>query len=828
MTNLRIVLRSLARTPVFATVAIVSLALGIGVNTAVFSLLDQLLLRTLPVERPEEIVYLYSDGPWQGSYSADERGGPSFSYPLFRELQREQRPFVGIGGARNDLVSLAFNNQASHGTARLVSGNYFNLLGVRPAIGRLFTEDDDRTPGAHPVVVLSHAYWSSRFGAEPATLNQTLLVNNFPMTVVGIAQRGFLSERMGSPPDIYVPISMKEDVTPDWEGRLNDRQNAWVTMFGRLKPGVTRERAEVEINIPYRAQVEQDIQLLNQPNSDFVERFRARAITLQAGGHGRGGLRDQSRQPLLLLLAMTALVLLIACANVANLQLARGAARTREVAVRLAMGASRGQLIRQFLTESWILALAGGALGVISAPWDLRALLAAIPPGRGLDGFVSTGLDGRVLLFCAGLSMATGVLFGLVPALQASKADLSTGLKDQAGQVSPSGSANAFRKGLVTGQVAISLLLLITAGLFLKTLVNLTRIDLGIRVDHLVTFSLLPKFSGYTDERTSQLHSQLTERLAAIPGVNLVSGSRVPAIAGSTSRSSITIEGYTPSGDERPAANVNEVGPRYFQTMGMPLIAGREFEIRDNAAAPPVVIVNETFVRQYLPNQNPLGRHITRGSRQMEIVGVVADANYASMREGPPATFYAPLSQTGQWYSFRFYLRTSVRPESAIPLIHREVAALDPNLPVNDMKTMEMQLEENMFFERILSFLAAAFAGLATLLAAVGLYGILAYNIERRTREIGIRMALGANAQHVRRLVIGEVAMMLLLGTAAGLTVAAAASQYLQSVLYGLDPTDTMTYATAAAVVWLVALASAYAPARRATSVHPMVALRHE
>jgi predicted permease len=828
MANLRIVLRSLARTPVFATVAILSLALGIGVNTAIFSLLDQLLLRTLPVERPEELVFLYSEGPWQGSYSADEGGGPSFSYPLFRELQAAQTPFVGLVGARNDFVSLAVNNQASHGSARMVSGNYFNLLGVRPAIGRLFTEDDDRTPGAHPLAVLSHAYWSSRFGAELTALNQTILVNNFPMTIVGVTQEGFLSERVGSPPDIYMPISMKEQITPGWEGRLSDRRNAWVTMFGRLKAGVTLERAELEINVAYRAQLEQDIQLLRQPKPDFVERFRAREITLQAGEHGRGGLRDLSRQPLLLLFAMTALVLLIACANVANLQLARGAARAREVAIRLAMGASRGQLIRQFLVESWILALAGGVLGIFAALWTLRAILANIPAGRGLEGFVSTNLDARVLLFCLGLSFVSGLLFGLVPALQASKADLATTLKDQAGQVSCSGSANAFRKTLVSGQVAISLLLLITAGLFLKTLLNLTHIDLGIRVDHLISFSLLPKLSAYTDERVSQLHDQLNARLSAIPGVSLVSTAAVAAVAHSTSRTTITIEGYEQTGEDQPAVNINEVGAGYFQTMGIPLITGREFNASDTAGSPPVAIVNEAFVRQYLPNQNPLGRHIDRSKRQMEIVGVVADANYATMRETPPATFYTPLPQTRFWYVVHFYLRTAVPPENTIPLIHREVAALDPNLPIGQMKTMEMQLEENMFAERILSYLAATFAGLATLLAAVGLYGVLAYNVERRTREIGIRMALGANAHHVRGLVVREVAMMLLLGTTAGLAAAAAASQYIQSILYGLEPTDTLTYGTAALAVWLVALGSAYVPARRATSVDPMEALRHE
>jgi predicted permease len=829
MASLRIVLRGLLRTPLFTAIAIVSLALGIGANTAIFSLLDQVMLRTLPVKNPQELVYLYNPGPTQGSNSSDESGGPSFSYPAFRQMQKQQTPFVGLGAARGQQVSLAYKNGSSHGSARLVSGNYFGLLGVRPAIGRLFTEDDDRTPGGHPLAILGYSYWVSSFGGDVGVLNQSINVNGYPMTIVGVAQKGFASEKLGEPPEIYVPVCMKKEVTPDWNG-LSDRKNYWISLFGRLKPGMTLKRAEVAINVAYRGQLLQDIELLRHPRPDMLAKFKAKKVILKEGQYGRGGLRDQGKQPLLLLIGITALVLLIACANVANLQLARGAARTREVAVRLAMGASRMQLVRQLLTESCLLAIAGGALGLVGAHWTLRGILASLPPSRGLQGFLSDTLDGRVLLFSFALSVATGVVFGLYPALQSSKADLVSSLKSQAGQASPTASANVFRKTLVTAQMAISLLLLISAGLFGKTLVNLSSVDLGIRADHLVTFSLMPRLNKYTDQATASFHEQLTDRLAAIPGVTLVSSAMVPAIAGSSWSSNITVEGYTPTSDAGADSDLNHIGAGYFRTMGMPLIGGREFTRADNLAAPKVAIVNQAFVRQFLPNQNPIGRHMAQGDGKpnMEIVGVVKNAKYADLKEPPPAVYFTPLQQNARWDLVNFYVRTALDPDHTAPEVRRAVASLDPNLPIRELKTMEAQIEENLFVERILSTLTSAFAGLATLLAAIGLYGVLAYNVARRTREIGIRMALGAEPAHVRGLVVREVALMLLAGTVAGVGAAAATGKFVQSYLFSMKPLDAVVYAGAAGLLWVIALAAAYVPVRRATSVDPMVALRYE
>ncbi len=830
MPSLLVILRGLLRTPLFSAVAVLSLALGIGANTAMFSFIDQLLLRSLPVKNPAELVYLYHPGQVQGSSSSDEGGGSPFSYPMFRNLQKLQTPFVGLAGARNSLVSLAYRNSASHGVARLVSGNYFELLGVRPAIGRLLTPDDDRTPGGHPLAVLSYGYWTTRFGNSPEVLNQTILVNEYPLTIVGVAQRGFFSERLGSAPELYAPICMKKQLTPDWNG-LDDRRNYWVTLFARLKPGVSMEQAQTAINVSYRSELEQDIQLLRQPKPDFLQRFRSKKVILKPGEHGRGGLDARARQPALLLMGITVLVLLIACANVANLQLARGAARTREVAVRLAMGASRMQLVRQLLTESCLVALCGGLLGLVAARFTVRAILAGIPPSMGFNGYFSGNLDSRILLYSLMISLGTGILFGLFPALQSSKADVVTRLKDQAGQVSSGGSANSFRKTLVTTQIAVSLLLLISAGLFGKSLVNLANVDLGVRVDHLMTFSVMPKLNQYTDQRIASFHDQLLQKLSGIPGVQTVSAAQVPAIADNWWSTSIRVEGYNAPPDNGPESNYSAVSPGYFRTMGVPLITGREFRNQDTATAPKVALVNEAFVRKFWPNQSPLGRHLGRGSGNdlnIEVVGVVKDSKYASMKEPPPPVFYTPLEQNTRWNEVYYYLRTAVPPDRVGSLIRREVATLDPNLPIREMKTMEGQIEENMFSERLLSTLTATFAGLATLLAAVGLYGVLAFNVARRTREIGIRMALGANAGRVRRMVLREVALLLAIGSLAGVGGAAAAAKLVGSFLFGMKPWDPAISAGAAAGLWAIALGAAYLPMRRAVRVDPMVALRYE
>ncbi|MBS1855618.1 MAG: ABC transporter permease [Acidobacteria bacterium] len=829
MPSLRIVLRGLARSPLFAAVAILSLALGIGANTAMFSLLDQILLRTLPVRNPEELVCLYHPGPLQGNISTDESGGAAFSYPMFRNLQKRQTPFTGIAGARSRSVSVAYRNSASHGTARLVSGNYFRVLGVSPALGRLLTEDDDRTAGGSPVAAVSYYYWESRFGRDPSVLNQPIIVNGYPITIVGVAQKGFGSEKAADVPDLYLPISMRKEIEPEFDG-FSDRRNYWISLIARLKPGVSPERAAAEINVAYRGELEQDIPLLRQPRVDFLAQFRAKKIVLIPGEHGRGWIRDEARDPLTVLMGMAVLVLAIACANVANLQLARSVARTREMAIRLSMGASRAQLVRQLLTESFVLAIAGGLFGLLAARWTLHVTIAMMPAMTGMEKFLTENIDARMLLFSLTVSVLTGILFGLFPALQASKADVASTIKDQAGQISGSTASPWLRKALVTLQMALSLMLLIAAGLFGRTLVNLSRLQVGIRTDHLMTFSLLPRLNRYSDERARQFHEQLSDRMSAIPGATMVTAALVPAIAGYNESTSVAVEGYVPPGDQGASSSLSVVGAGYFRTMELPLIAGREFTGADNAAAPRVALVNQAFVRRFFEGRNPLGRHIGRGidKPDMEIVGVVKDAPYSDTRQPVPPVFYSPLAQSKRWGTLFYYVRTAVEPLSVAAQIRRAVAALDPNLPVRELKTMQAQIEENDFEERILMRLTAAMAGLATILAAVGLYGVLAFNVARRTREIGIRMALGAGAGDVRGLVMREMLLILAAGTVAGLGAAAASLKVTQSLLFGLKPWDAAVYAAAAAVLWAVALGAAYLPARRATAVDPVVALRYE
>jgi putative ABC transport system permease protein len=828
--DLRLTLRALSRQPTYTLSAVLSLALGIGANAAIFSLLDQALLRSLPVRNPRDLVLLYQPGPLDGASSTDEAGGPSFSYPLFRGLQEQQTPFTGLAGARVTTASLSYEGVALPGSAHRVSGNYFAVLGVRAAIGRVLDETDDRTPGASPVAVLSYRYWTSRWGAHPSVLNRKINVNGYPMTIVGVAEKGFDGERRGASVDVFVPISMNREITPDWNG-FEDRRDHWVTLFARLKPDQTPEAAAAAINLAYRAQLEEDIARLGSRSEEFLQRYRAKRIVLTPGGWGRGGMREQARTPLLVLMGMTLLVLLMACANVTSLQLARGAARAHEIAVRLAIGASRLRLMRQLLTESFVLAGAAAVLGLLAAQWILRFLLPAIPVGD--PELLSAALDARVLCFCLILSAATTVLFGMFPALQASRPDLVASLKAQSGG-SHSGPQRAlFRRSLVTAQVAVSLLLLVCAGLFTRTFVALTHIDLGMQTEHLMTFSIDPKLDRYSDPQARALYDELSDRLAALPGVVLTSAAQVPAVGGSASGGSVTVEGFTPPDSDASESSLNVVGPDYFRTMGIPLVVGRELTRDDEMGAPKVAVVNEAFVRHFLPGQSPLGRRFGWGvgrrvQLDIEIVGVVRDAKYRSLRESPSPVYYVPYRQARQQRALHFYVRTSADPDAVEPLVRRAVSTLAPNVPVRDLKTMRQQIDENVGAERLLAALTVSFGGLATILAAIGLYGVLAYDVARRTREIGIRMALGARLAQVRGLVIRQVGLTLAIGTAIGLAAAVAAGRLIQATLFGTAPWDPVVYASALSVIVLMAFAAAHVPARRASRVDPMVALRDE
>lgn len=829
MRDLRYAFRTLLKTPVTTAILVLSLALGIGANTAMFSLVHQLLIRSLPVPNPEELVKFSHPGPAQGNYSSDADGGVSFSYYMLRELQKKQTVFTGIAGMRMFGGSITYQNSALPATVHLVTGNYFEVLGVKPAIGRVFSADDDKTKGAHFVVVLSHQYWTTRFGANPAVLNQTVNVNGYPMTIVGVSAAGFVGEVVANPPDIFVPITMRTQITPGFKD-FENRKTYWVTMMARLKPGVSLKQAAEAINAPYREMLEEDASLLTQPSQDFLKRFRSKKIVLEKGDQGRNHLSKQAEVPLFLLMGITGFVLLIACANAANLLLVRATGRRKEIAIRLSIGASRSQLIRQLLIESWTLSIAGGVLGLAVAQWTLYGLRRLLPAD---DQVVQPALNGIMLLYSMAASVLTGLASGLFPALQSTNAQVAPTLKDQGGQTTATGRTKFFQNSLVSGQVALSLMLLITAGLFALSLVQLTRVKLGINAENLIVFGVSPELARYGTPQSASFLEQLEDRIGALPGVKQVSGSVVPFLSGDNWNSSLRIEGFANPDRRDLTASYAEIAPGFFSTMGASLLNGREFRRSDNATAPKVAIVNETFAKKYFPSQNPIGMHFGQGSSfdtkmDTEIVGVVKDFKYSEVRNEARAVFYLPYRQSRTIGPLYYYVRTSIGPNQFFDLIRGEVRNLDPNVPISSMKTMQAQINENLFLDRMMSTFASIFALLATILAAIGLYGVLAYTVERRTREIGIRMALGADPLRVRGLILGQVALLVGIGVAIGVAGALGAGKLFESILFGVQSANPVVLVLAPACLIAVSLLAASVPARRATKIDPMRALRYE
>ena len=826
--DFRLALRSLRRAPAFSVLIILTLGLGIGANTAIFSLMDQVLLRMLPVRAPDELVLL--DGP--GPYMGRTNNNMTFSVPMFRGLEQGSRDVMAGMFARYDTsATLTTGTRSERVYAELVTGNYFNVLGVGSVLGRTLGTDDDRVPSGHPVVVLSYGYWQRRFGGQTNILNQEIRINNHPMTVVGVASRGFSGVDTGSPVDLFVPIMMKAELTPTWND-LDSWRSRWVTIMGRRKPGVTTEQAAASMNVVYRQQLHEDAKTLRASAPENVrKRFLAKTLLLHPGHKGRSDLRTQFSTPLVVLMAMVGLVLLIACANVANLLLARAAGQQKEVAIRLALGAGRWRVVRTRLTETFVLALGGAIVGVLFAWWTTSVLIDTLPFDRAVQN-LSADPDARVVLFAIAISTITATLFGLAPAFQATKPALTSALKEGAGAVAGGGRQARFRKGLVVAQVALSVLLLAGAGLFTRSLYNLRSLNPGFVAENLLQFSVDPALSGYPRERSATLFRQVHEQLASLPGVTSASAATVPAMEDSEWRSTVQVQGYTRKEGEDMNPTFNSVGPRYFSTMGMPLVIGREFRETDVLGAARVAIINETMARYFWGTQNPIGRRFGFGrddnDNAIEVVGVVRDAKFTTLRDEIPRFVYVPYMQEEALDHMTFYARS--HPEATgVPGAARQlVQRLDPNLPIFNMKTMEAQVDESLFLERLVAALSMLFGGLATVLAAVGLYGVMSYTVSRRTREIGIRMALGAARGSVLWMVLREVAVMLVAGIVIGLPVAIGLSRFVESQLYGLSPTDPTTLAVAAILLSGVAMLAGYLPARRATRVDPMLALRYE
>ncbi|HTU32871.1 MAG TPA: ABC transporter permease [Candidatus Acidoferrum sp.] len=831
--DIRYGLRMLRKSPGFTAIAILTLALGIGANTAIFSFTDQVLLSTLPVPNPQQLVVLRSPGRHNGSTWSDiDDGAQSFSYPVYKEL-RDRAPARSEVLAYRDLdVNVAGHGitQSAHGV--LVSGNYFQTLEVPPALGRVFSASDETASGANPVAVLSYAYWMRHFGGDPSILNKPLTVNGTALTVVGIARKGFSGVQIGDMPDIFIPVTMKVQMMPEEGHALEDRGDFWIPLMARLKPGITRAQAQAELQPIYASLLEEDVKIRGGFGKNDRERYISKPLLLVSGSHGRAVLQSNAEEPLLVLMGMVGLVLLIACANLASLLVARGEARQRDIALRLALGASRGRLIRQLLTESLLIAVAGGAAGVALASWCLRAMVGAIPASAGMAS-VTTSLSSEVLWFAVGVTVATSMLFGLAPALRTTRVDLQSTLKDQGSSVSEGRSNIRLRKTLIVSQVAFTAVLLVAAGLLGRTLTNLERANLGVKTGHVLEFSASPDLNGYTPEQTQLFADHARQQIAALPGVRSVAASSIPIFSDDDSSANITPEGYVMHHDEDTNVQCDYISPDYFSTMGIPLISGREFTDADTATSGKVIIINEKLAQRFFAGKNPLGFHIAFGAGDnvhpdMEIVGVVADSKWDGPRDTIQPFLYQPYRQNPRLGNLTFYVRTEGDPVQTATAVHETMQRLDANLPVNHLETLRTQISDEMFNDRLTAILSISLAGLAALLAALGVYGVLAYVVARRTREIGIRMALGAQRDSVLWLVLAQGAQLAVIGGAIGFAGALGVTQFAGSLLYGVSTRDPLTFAGVFLLLLVVVGLACYLPARRAMRVDPMVALRYE
>jgi predicted permease len=835
MRSLKFAFRTLFGTPLVTIVAIVSLALGIGATAGIFSVFHQVLLQSLAVPNPSELVNLSAPGPKPGFGNCGQAGDCEvvFSYAMFRDLQKAQTVFTDIAAHVVFSANLASQGQTSSGDGLLVSGSYFPVLELQPALGRLLNSNDDKLVGESRVVVLSYDYWSSRFGLDPAILNQQLIVNGQSLTIVGVAPKGFDGTTIGIRPAVFIPVTLRAVLDANFN-TWSSRTDYWAYLFARLRPGVTIDGARTSLGTQYHAIVNDvEAPLQKDISQQTMARFRAKPILLAPGGRGQSTLPDQAKTPLGLLLAVTGFVLLIACANIANLLLARSAARAGEMAIRLSIGASRARLIGQLLTESLLLAVFGGVAGLVVAQWTLVLVTSSLPPE--VQHTIRFSISGTVILFGIGLTFATGLLFGLFPALHSTRPDLVSTLKNQAGQ--PSGAKGAARARLVlaTSQTALAMTLLASSGFFVKSLLNVSRVDLGFKIDHVATFGLSPDLSGYSFDRTRLFFQRLENELRAAPGVTAVTVSNVPILAGTNRTRGVAVQGFKAGPDTDSNSRYNRVGPGYFSALGIPLIAGREFTDADTVNSAPVALVNQTFAKKFGLGHDAVGKSMGwapgqgyRSKLDTTIVGVVEDAKYSEVKQQVPPQFFVPYRQDTGLGAMHVYVRTSDGIAQAASAITAVVKRLDPNLPIEELETLPEQVRNNTFLDRMMTTLSAAFALLATLLAAIGLYGVLAYTVAQRTREIGLRMALGAAPGRVRGMVLRQVGIMTLVGVLVGLAGALGVGKGAQSILFQMTGADPAVLALSAVALALVALCAGFIPAHRASRVDPMRALRYE
>lgn len=828
--DLRFGLRTLLRSPAFATVSVLSLALGIGANTAIFSLIDAVMLRKLPVKNPDGL-YIAGDPAAVNSTSYGSQHTENFSYPTYRNLRERSQLFSGIfASADAGRLDLSINGKpdATRTRGRLVSGSYFPLLGVSAQIGRVLLPDDDKIPGAHPVAVISDGFWQRKFAANPNITGQTIGLNGRIYTIVGVTPPEFRGEVVGQYQDVWIPIAMQAQIMPGREW-LNDFRYSWIQIMVRLKPGVTEQQARAATDV-----LVHQILLDQEPDlrADQARSYRESKVEFHRGATGFSSLRANFSEPLLILMSVVGLVLLIACANVANLLLARATARQKEIGIRLALGAGRSRLIRQLLTESVLLAALGATAGLLIAHWGSRLLLRLVDS----DGIpLHLRLDLRILGFTSGVAILTGLLFGLAPALRATRVDLNSGLKESGRGLSSSGSRLSLGKLLVVAQVALSLLLLIGAGLFVRSLQNLQHVDLGYERDHLLLMNVDATSAGYKGARAMQLWRQVRERVARVPGVKGVTFSQNGLFSGSEGGTGIEVEGFTPHTGHDRGCRFDEAGPDYFETVGIPILKGRGIGEKDNENAPKIAVVNLAMARFYFMNRDPIGRHFTyedshhnRSTR--EIVGVVKDVRDHNLKGEIARRFYLPSYQPYAnppgWVNLE--IRTRAEPKALAATVRAAIQEVDRTVPISNIQALTVNVDNTITQERLIAQLSAFFGLLALLLACIGLYGIMSYAMARRTNEIGIRMALGAQPATVLWMALRESLLLVALGIAIGLPCALALTRLVASRLFGLQPWDPATMGAATTILIAVAVIAGYVPARKASRLNPVNALRYE
>jgi len=830
--DLKYAWRQLRKSPGFAVTAIVTLALGIGATTAIFTMFDQVLLRMLPVEKPQELVRFEWHGSFSGSMSSFGGDiGNYYSYPMYKDLRDQNRVFSGMLATVRTSLGISWHNQAEDERAEIVSGNYFQVLGLRPVAGRLFNSGDETAKNANPVVVLSYDYWRTRFGASREVIGQAVHINGHPFTIVGVVPENFRTAIGGYRPVVFVPMTMIDIAIP-WAApihRFDNRQALWLTLVARLKPGVTAAQAEASLGPLWRSLRAQELTLYKSASPKFRERYVDKSTLLvKDDSMGFSPSRMDLTTPLIILLSMAGLLIAMCTLNVATLLLLRSAARVREMSMRYALGARSSRIVRQLLIEGGLLGVAGAAGGLALSPvlaLTLVRLLTAANPG---SEPYSSAMDVRVLLFTLALSLLVSLLFSIAPALHFLRPDLAGALRQSTGTASK--SSQRFRKAAVGVQIALSVLLLGGAGLFVRTLQNLRDQPVGWDTRHVATFSLDPTISGYGEDRTPQIVTTALERLGRIPGVENVAGTTDPELDGDSTNDGYMVEGHKFSENENNDFESPWITPGYFATLQQPLLVGRDFSVADKKGAPLAAVVNLAFAKRFYGSApNALGRMIGDEDKpDTTIVGVVGDVKHQTLRSDIVPTVYRPYFQESHPTGVQIYLRTRHDPEMAETAIQQTMHGQDPTLVVDQLRTMEAEVDVSASNERALALLAAGFAVLAAILAAVGLYGVLAYSTQSRTREIGVRLALGAPRRTLVALVVREMAWIAVVAAVAALPATVALARLFTSQLYGVSAWDPMTLGAALLLTAvMVALASAL-PAQRATAVDPMEALRTE